>query len=127
MHTTLPIECACVAAPGGDRSVETQAWNDHPAFRGVRLKDLITSADTDGGFSCHLVRVDPGCSLMTHDHPAQTEVHQVAAGDAVCTLDDRELAYRPGEMAVIPMGRPHSVTAGDQGVTLVATFCPPLK
>lgn len=127
MHTSLPIECACVAAPGGDRLVEAQAWNSHPTFPGVCLKDLVLGADTDGGFSCHLVRVDPGCSLDVHRHPAQTEVHQVATGRAVCRLDDRELAYGPGEMAVIPMGRPHSVVAGDEGVTLVATFCPPLK
>ena len=127
METTFPIEHARVAAPGGDRPVCDQCWNAHPAFAGVELKDLVLGADTGGGFSCHLVRVAPGCALGEHDHPAQTELHQVAAGGGVCTLDGRELAYRPGEMAVIPMGRPHSVTAGEQGLTLVATFCPPLK
>lgn len=127
MTAAMDYECACVAAPGCDRPVRELPWNAHPAFAGVRLKDLLLGADTDGGFSCHLVRVDPGCALEDHTHPGQTEMHQVAAGTGVCTLGDRIMNYRPGEMAIMPRGASHRVDAGDQGLTLVATFCPPLK
>ncbi|WP_461211191.1 cupin domain-containing protein [Desulfocurvus sp. DL9XJH121] len=127
MNDIHAIECGCVAAPSGRHAVEGRPWNAHPAFAGVSLKDLVLGADTQGRFSCHLVRVEPGCVLKDHAHPEQTELHQVAAGAAVCIVDGNELAYRPGEMAVMPQGVRHSVTAGPRGVTLVATFSPPLK
>lgn len=127
MNTTPPFEDACVAADGTERAICELAWNAHPAFAGVRIRDLLTGADTGGSLSCHLVHVAPGCSLDDHTHPTQTELHQVADGDGICLIQNRKVAYRPGEMAIIPKGERHSVLAGDRGLTLVATFSPPLK
>lgn len=127
MHTDLPFQEASVATLCDDRAIAQAALNEHPVFGGVRMQDLVTGADTQGRLSCHLVHIAPGCRLDTHEHPAQTELHQVVCGGGLCVLRERTVAYRPGEMAIIPQGERHSVTAGDLGLTLVATFSPPLK
>lgn len=124
---THPFAEACVATTVEDRAICSMVSNRHPSFAGVSIQDLVTAADTEGRLSCHLVHVAPGCSLAEHDHPAQTELHQVAGGEGLCRLANKEIAYRPGEMAVISQGERHSVTASDRGLTLVATFCPALK
>ncbi|BBD07254.1 cupin domain-containing protein [Desulfovibrio ferrophilus] len=123
----IPFQNACVAATDATRPICELEWNAHPAFEGVHIKDLITGADTGGRLSCHLVRVAPGCCLKEHDHPTQTELHQVAAGQGTCMIQEKKVAYHPGEMAIIPQGERHSVMAGEHGLTLVATFSPPLK
>jgi len=53
----------------------------HSAFKGVSLKHLVRGEMTGGQISCHLVRVEPGCVLDTHTHPAQIEIHEVIYGD----------------------------------------------
>ncbi|MBU1002865.1 MAG: cupin domain-containing protein [Proteobacteria bacterium] len=127
MNNAIPFDNACVATDGTERAICELAWNPHPVFSGVRIKDLITGADTGGSLSCHLVHVAPGCCLEDHTHPTQTELHQVADGDGICMIQDRKVAYQPGKMAIIPQGERHSVRAGKLGLTLVATFSPPLK
>ena len=127
MTIELPFQNACVATIADDRAIRRAAMNAHPIFNGVSMQDLALGADTQNRLSCHLVHIAPGCRLDTHDHPAQTELHQVVCGSGQCMLRDRTVAYRPGEMAIIPQGERHSVTAGDSGLTLVATFSPPLK
>ena len=101
-------------------------WNRHPSFAGVSLKHLITGKDTDGGLSCHLVRIEPGCMLENHTHEGQWELHEVVKGAGVAILDGKEVGYAPGKAAVIPMGTPHSVKASDQGLFLFAKFFPAL-
>ncbi|GAB7021711.1 cupin domain-containing protein [Salidesulfovibrio brasiliensis] len=101
-------------------------WNSHPSFTGVELKHLVTGADTDGGFSVHLVRIAPDCAIGEHDHPGSWELHEVAEGHGTCRLEESEMAYEPGTMAVLPAGRPHSVQAGKEGLKLLAKFVPAL-
>ena len=59
-------------------------WEEHPAFQGVALKHLLTSADSGGTFSYHLVRIAPGCEIGRHIHAAQLETHEVIAGSGAC-------------------------------------------
>ncbi len=59
-------------------------WSKHPAFKGVELKHIITAKDTDGKFSCHLVRIAPGCSIGNHIHETQLETHEVIKGSGKC-------------------------------------------
>lgn len=98
----------------------------HPAFPGVFLRTLVPGRETGGAMSLHLVRVDPGCRLDVHVHAEQWEVHEVAAGSGQAVIDGRETAYRPGVSALIPKGCRHEVRAGEDGLTLVATFAPGL-
>ena len=108
------------------RDAEALPWQDHPAFAGVRLRHLVTAADTQGQLSCHIVRLSPGASLAGHVHDGQWELHEIVSGDGKAELAGREADYAPGVTAVIPRGTPHAVTAGEQGLCLLAKFFPAL-
>lgn len=102
-------------------------WTKHPGFRGVYLKHIIRGADTEGLFSSHLVRIDPGCCLEKHCHENQLELHEVIEGDGSCQLSEHSFEYHLGKMAVIPKGINHRVQAGGQGLILLAKFFPALQ
>ncbi|WP_319779271.1 cupin domain-containing protein [Maridesulfovibrio sp.] len=101
-------------------------WNPHPAFEGVYMKHLITGKKTDGKLSCHIVRVDPGCTLESHIHENQWEMHEIIGGSGEAALADKTTPYHPGKSAIIPKGQQHSVVAGPEGITLLAKFFPAL-
>jgi len=100
------------------------AWTAHPKFPGVAMKTVVGSAETNGALSQHLVRVDAGCALETHVHAAQCELHLVLVGSGEAWLEDQPGAYRPGRITIIPAGAAHSVRAGGDGLTLLASFTP---
>lgn len=102
------------------------SWNAHPAFPGVALKHLIKGEDTEGKFSCHLVRIDPKCQIGDHIHAQQLELHEVVGGKGVCLLDNQEIIYQPGTCTVIPQGIEHRVTADQDGLYILAKFIPAL-
>ena len=52
---------------------ENVPWNSHPTFDGVELKHIVTSTDTNGEFSYHLVRIAPNKSILNHVHEMQLE------------------------------------------------------
>ena len=112
--------------PGADSPFEDLPWNRHPDFEGVELKHLVTGRETGGQFSCHLVRVAPGKTIGTHAHPAQTELHEIAAGSGVCLSGGARLVYEPGVVSILPKGEPHEVKAGPEGLRLLAKVVPAL-
>ncbi len=101
-------------------------WVKHPTFEGVYLKHLIRGENTNGQLSCHMVKIDPGCTLEMHTHAEQWELHEVIGGTGHCTLDGSMLPYGAGQMTVIPCGTPHAVTAEHEGLVLLAKFFPAL-
>ena len=101
-------------------------WNAHPTFKGVYLKHIVTAADTNGTFSYHLVKIDPGCKIALHTHNPQLETHEVISGEGICLNDGKTLDYKPGTISIIPAQIPHEVTAGDKGLYLFAKFMPAL-
>ena len=101
-------------------------WNEHPKFKGVYLKHLVRGLATDGRLSCHLVRIDPNSVLDEHVHENQLELHEVIEGEGSFILADKETAYHPGRMGIIPQGVRHKVIAGKSGLVLLAKFCPAL-
>ena len=113
-------------SPYGRKDFSALKWNDHPAFNGVALKHLLTSEDTGGEFSFHLVRIAPGKSIGTHIHETQTETHEVISGSGVCVNEETEIPYASGTVTILKKGTPHSVNAGDEGLFLFAKFIPPL-
>ena len=115
-----------VHTPTEVRDAEALPWQDHPAFAGVRLRHLVTAADTQGQLSCHIVRLDPGASLAGHVHDGQWELHEVVSGSGTAELGEATAAYVPGVSAVIPRGTAHAVTAGEDGLCLLAKFFPAL-
>ena len=101
-------------------------WSKHPAFEGVELKAIITSERTDGQFSYHLVRIAPNKKIGNHIHEKQLETHEVISGTGVCVNDGVELSYEAGVISIFPIGVPHEVIAGDDGLCLFAKFMPAL-
>ena len=101
-------------------------WSKHPAFEGVELKHIITSERTDGQFSYHLVRIAPNKKIGSHIHEKQLETHEVISGTGVCVNDGVELTYETGIISIFPIGVPHEVIAGDDGLCLFAKFMPAL-
>ena len=101
-------------------------WSKHPAFEGVELKHIITSERTDGQFSYHLVRIAPNKKIGSHIHEKQLETHEVISGTGVCVNDGVELPYETGIISIFPIGVPHEVIAGDDGLCLFAKFMPAL-
>ena len=101
-------------------------WSKHPASPGVELKHIITSERTDGQFSYHLVRIAPNKKIGNHIHEKQLETHEVISGTGVCVNDGVELPYETGVISIFPIGVPHEVIAGDDGLCLFAKFMPAL-
>ena len=101
-------------------------WSKHPAFEGVELKHIITSERTGGQFSYHLVRIAPNKKIGSHIHEKQLETHEVISGTGVCVNDGVELPYETGVISIFPIGVPHEVIAGDDGLYLFAKFMPAL-
>lgn len=112
--------------PNKTMNFENVPWSKHPTFDGVELKHIVTSGDTNGKFSYHLVRIAPNKSILNHIHELQLETHEVIHGDGTCINDQCEILYSPGVISIIPKGVSHEVHAGDDGLLLFAKFIPAL-
>ena len=105
---------------------DTIPWSKHPTFKGVELKHIITSEKTDGQFSFHLVRIAPNKKIGNHIHEKQLETHEVIAGAGICVNNGAKLPYETGVISIFPIGVPHEVIAGEDGIYLFAKFMPAL-
>ncbi len=110
----------------GQISTKSIEWSKHPVFEGVYLKHLIKGAETDGTLSCHLVKVNPGCVLDTHAHAGKLEIHEIIGGSGSCVIGEGSVEYQPGSVALIPADTIHEVQAGEDGLFILAKFCPAL-
>ncbi|WP_319470712.1 cupin domain-containing protein [uncultured Pseudodesulfovibrio sp.] len=120
------LNTGVVAKHDADIPACDREWNSHPVFEGVALKHLVVGADTDGRFSAHLVRLEPGAGIGDHVHESNWELHEIASGSGHCVLDGKRIAYEAGVAAVMPEGMNHSVQAGDDGLNILAKFVPAL-
>lgn len=100
------------------------AWSKHQTFEGVELKHIVTSKDTNGEFSYHLVKIAPNCSIKKHIHETQLETHEVIGGSGICVNNGSTLIYEVGAISVMQAGIKHEVTAGSDGLYLFAKFMP---
>lgn len=101
-------------------------YTPHKKFNGVYLKHLIVGDITNNYISSHLVKVEPFCSLGEHTHAEQYEIHEVIQGTGECTIAGKQILYKPGIVALIPQNTSHSVTAGENGLYILAKFTPAL-
>lgn len=101
-------------------------YTPHKTFKGVYLKHLVTGQMTDNRISCHLVKVEPSCALDMHNHPEQLEIHEVVLGSGDCQIAEKQIHYTPGTVEIIPQNVMHKVTAGKDGLYLLAKFTPAL-
>lgn len=112
--------------PGGSVQFKDVPWSKHPTFEGVELKHIVTSKQTGGAYSYHLVRIAPGKSILDHIHDPQLETHEVIAGKGICINDGQKIEYVPGVISVMPTKVHHEVHAGEDGLFLFAKFMPAL-
>ncbi len=112
--------------PDKTLNFENIPWSKHPTFDGVELKHIVTSGDTNGEFSYHLVRIAPNKSILNHIHELQLETHEVIFGDGVCINNAYKIPYSPGVISILPKAIPHEVHAGADGLLLFAKFIPAL-
>ncbi len=113
--------------PEGEKNFADLPWNPHKKFEGVELKHIVTSEDTGGAYSYHLIRVAPGKSIGEHSHHNQVETHEVIAGKGTCINGGAEYEYEPGCVTIFRADTVHQVIAGDEGVMVFAKFFPALK
>lgn len=116
------FEKGSITTDKGVKNIGGILWNEHKDFPGVFLKNIVTGDETDGLFTCHLVRIEPNSKIGLHTHPASIELHEVVAGSGVCVTECGEIAYTAGSMAVLACNAPHEVRAGEDGLCLFAKF-----
>jgi quercetin dioxygenase-like cupin family protein len=58
-----------------------------------------------------------------HSHPHE-QVCYVAEGEIVFLMDDQQTGLGPGDMFLVPSGRPHSIQQLTEHVRLVDCFTP---
>ena len=103
------------------------SWYPHSKFEGVEMKNIITSGETGGKFSFHLVKIAPYKKIGLHIHENQLETHEVIFGEGLCKTEDNECAYKSGRIAIFPAKTKHEITAGAEGLYIFAKFIPALK
>lgn len=120
------FETGKLATRNACRGLSSLPWCAHPTFEGVALKHVVRAADTDGRFSYHLVRIDPGKAIGRHIHETQLETHEVVSGSGVGVIGNAVCAYVPGTIAIMEAGIEHQVSAEEGGLLLFAKFLPAL-
>ena len=112
--------------PDATVAFDSIPWSKHPVFEGVELKHIIASEKTDGQYSFQPVRIAPNQKIGSHIHEKQLETHEVISGAGVCVNNGVELPYEAGVISIFPVGVPHEVLAGEDGLYLFAKFMPAL-
>ena len=126
MNTGLSFENGFVITKDDITNAAQIDFTPHAKFKGVYLKHLVTSDMTGGQVSSHLVKVEPNCVLDHHIHENNLEIHEVIAGSAKALVGEQEVDYLPGTIGVLPAKVPHKITAGEEGVYILAKFTPAL-
>lgn len=117
---------AKIIYPEKEVDAEENSWYRHPAFKGVSLKDLVMGTDTEGLFSCHIVKIEKGCEVGNHSHNVQWEFNEAIGGNGIFVLGDKEILFSSGFSFVTPPGVKHTVIAEDDDLYLLAKFVPAL-
>lgn len=126
MNTFETFNNGKLITPAATKEFRNIPWSKHPTFPGVELKHLLTSEETGGAYSYHLVRIAPNCSIGEHIHETQLETHEVIAGNGTCISKGTAIPYGPGVISVFPAGITHEVNADEDGLYLFAKFMPAL-
>ena len=112
------FDCGELLLPDKTIKFRDIPWSKHPSFEGVEIKCLMTFS----GNSYNLVRIAPNMKIGEHIHANQVETHEVISGSGICINNGQELAYNCGVISVMEKGIPHEVTAGKDGLYMLAKF-----
>lgn len=111
--------------PDLNKELNSENWNPNPNLKGVYLKHLIKGEQSNGLFSCHLVKIESGACIKMHKHPENMELHEVLSGEGTLILDGKEYLYSPGTFGLTPAGTEHEVYAKKE-IFMFAKFFPAL-
>jgi quercetin dioxygenase-like cupin family protein len=95
------------------------------AFAGTVMTILVGGEDTDGRFAVLVVVKPDGSSTPPHSHDGETELVYPLLGRVGVETEGRILHYAPGELAVLPPGRPHRLFNDGGAVAREFLFCAP--
>ena len=113
--TTLPYTLA-------DKN--TGEWQEHPRFKGILLKPLLTHLDNPHA-NVNVVRVSPGGVIGFHTHPAQVETIYVISGKSIFTINGLETPLEAGQIIAAPTAVEHSLrNESNEIVELLTIFTP---
>lgn len=99
---------------------------EHPRFRNIWLKPLLTSAENPFA-TVNVVRVPEGSVIGLHRHPEQIETIYALAGESIFTVGGTEVPFRAGQIVAVPIGMEHGLrNEGPDTVELLTFFTPPL-
>jgi quercetin dioxygenase-like cupin family protein len=102
------------------------AWTEHPRFRSIGMKALLTSTDNPLA-GVNVVQVPPDGVIGRHLHAQEIETVYVLAGQSVLTLGDADYPFAVGQVVAIPAGLEHALrNTGAETVELLCIFTPPL-
>jgi len=120
------FELGAVISPTQEIDAADRPWYSLPGSHGVFLKDMVTGKETGGKFSYHLVRIEKNCEVPDHDHETQWEWNMILRGKGTFLLGDKEVTIQPGQSFATPPKNHHTVSAGDEELSLLAVFVPAL-
>jgi quercetin dioxygenase-like cupin family protein len=126
MNIDSIFETGTICTVDGAVNAQKIEFTPHAKFKGVSIKHLVTGKTTNNRISCHLVKVEAGCTLDTHVHEKNLEIHEVIRGDGTLILADKTFTYSTGSIGVIPVNVVHKVEAGKNGLCILAKFSPAL-
>ena len=103
-----------------------EAWGEHPRFKGVLLKQLLTGAD-NGLASVNMVRLEAGKEIPHHTHPVHVETAFLMSGKVYLWLGEREVLFSAGQVVAVPMNTVYGMrNPFDQDAEVFAMFTPPM-
>ena len=101
-------------------------WTEHPRFRNIGMKALLTSADNPLA-GVNVVQVPPDGVIGRHLHLREIETVYVLSGQSVLTLGEADYPFAAGQVVAIPAGLEHALrNTGAETVKLLCIFTPPL-
>jgi quercetin dioxygenase-like cupin family protein len=116
-----------IVFPEREIDAATLPWKNHPVFKGVFLKELVSAADTKGAFNCLLIKIEKGAGVGDHTHTTQWEYNEVLEGRGMFGFGGTRSDCKPGDSYVNPPGVSHSVAAPKEDLYIFAKFFPALK
>jgi len=106
--------------------IHSGEWKEHPRFRGILAKALLTRADNPHA-NVNVVQVPPGGTITSHSHATQMETVYVLQGRSVLHYRGQEYPFSAGSLVALPAGVEHEVVnVGEEAVELLTIFTPPL-
>jgi mannose-6-phosphate isomerase-like protein (cupin superfamily) len=97
-----------------------------PQHKNFVTRTLLTKA-VNPALSLHVSGIRPGGEIALHHHDDRSETFYITGGRALATMGGKEVEIGPGTCGHAPIGVPHGMkNVGEETVTMVAIFTPPL-